>query len=166
MTDSCETRINAHLESRLEDLRTLWNAYTNAGGECPECEGEGDIFDMGLDDWRKCPACEGNGTLDEGGNVEDLGNMFDYGLAFDYVAPETFGEDQEEGYFRYQLSWGGPSDEFRVFADKRGEWSWSVYRVTYNFMDWYDGAERRLFGEDRALLEEIFQSFLLLSLHT
>jgi hypothetical protein len=119
----------------------------------------GETYDDTGENAVECPACEGNGTLDEEGRVEDLGNMFEYGLAFDYVASETFGEDQEEGYFRYQLSWGGPSDEFRVFADKSGKWSWSVYRVTYNFMDWFDGAERRLFGEDRDLLEEIFSSF-------
>ena len=89
---------------------------------------------------------------------DDLGNMYEYGLSFDYVAPETF-DGQGEGYFRYQLCWGGPSDEFRIFADKSGPWSWSVYRVTYNFMDWFDGAERRLYGEDRALLEDIFSSF-------
>ena len=126
--NSCESRINRHLEGRLEDLATLWALY-----------------------------CEDSEAYDD-----DLGNMFEYGLSFDYVAPETF-DGQGEGYFRYQLSWGGPSDEFRIFADKSGRWSWSVYKVTYNFMDWFDGAERRLYGEDRALLEEIFDSFFVQS---
>ena len=89
---------------------------------------------------------------------DDLGNMYEYGLSFDYVVPETF-NNQPEGYFRYQLSWGGPSDEFRIFADKSGNWSWSVYRIEYRFMDWFDGAKRILRGEDERLLDEIFSSF-------
>jgi len=158
MTDKCENRVDKELESRIDDLRRLWDGYTNAGQECPECEGEGEVFDRGLDDWRKCPSCNGEGVLDEEGNIEDLGNMYEYGLAFDYVAPGTF-DNQDEGYFRYQLSWGGPSDEFRIYADKRGQYSWSVYKLEYWFMDWFDGAKRHLRGTDRELVEEIFQSF-------
>ena len=54
------------------------------------------------------------------------------GLGFDYVNPNTF-EDQPRGYHRWQLSWGGPSDEFRLYSDGT---------VHYHFMDWYDGAKR------------------------
>ena len=35
------------------------------------------------------------------------------------------------------MSWGGPSDEVRFYELKKGY----VYRVTYAFLDWYDGAE-------------------------
>ena len=85
MSDKCANRVDKELESRMEDLTTLWNLY-----------------------------CE-----DPDASDEDLGNMYEYGLAFDYVAPGTF-DNQDEGYFRYQLSWGGPSDEFRIYADKSG----------------------------------------------
>jgi len=65
--------------------------------------------------------------------VEDLGNIFEYGLAFDYV-PFTEDDDrQEPGYFRYQLSTGGPGDEFRFFCDAEKH----CYRVEYWFLDWY-----------------------------
>ena len=97
--------------------------------------------------------CEDSEAYDD-----DLGNMYEYGLYFDYVAPDTF-DDQEEGFFRYQLSTGGPGDEFRIFAQKVNDWNFSVYRVEYWFLDWFDGASRRLYGEDRALLDEIFSSF-------
>lgn len=89
---------------------------------------------------------------------EDLGNMYEYGLSFDYVAPDTF-DDLEEGFFRYQLSTGGPGDEFRIFAQKVNDYRFSVYRVEYWFLDWFDGASRTLYGADRELLEEIFESF-------
>ena len=89
---------------------------------------------------------------------EDLGNMYEYGLCFDYVAPMTF-DDQPEGYFRYQLSWGGPSDEFRIYANQSGPYRWHVYKLEYWFLDWFDGAKRHLSGPDRELLEEIFECF-------
>ena len=59
----------------------------------------------------------------------------EYPLCFDYVEANTFGE--HEAYHRFQMSWGGPSDEIRFYELKKGY----VYRVTYAFLDWYDGAE-------------------------
>ena len=97
-------------------------------------------------------ACSG----DEEGD-EDLGTFYEYGLCFDYVAPGTFGKEEEgeEGYFRYQLSWGGPSDEFRFFCGP----DFTPYRIEYWFLDWFDGASVTLHGEDRNLLLEIFDDF-------
>jgi len=84
-------------------------------------------------------------------NDEELGNFNEYGLCFDYVAPRTF-ERQQRGYFRYQLSWGGPSDEFRFFCDE----NLNPTRIEYWFMDWFDGAKKILEGTKYNLLEEIF----------
>jgi hypothetical protein len=84
----------------------------------------------------------------------DLGSFNEYGLGFDYVAAGTF-TDQREGYFRYQLSWGGPSDEFRFYTDAARQ----VTRIEYRFMDWFDGAKRILKGGDLALLMEIWNYF-------
>ena len=87
-------------------------------------------------------------------DVEDLGNVYDYGLCFDYVSPNTF-TDQEQGFFRWQLSTGGPEDEFRFYANP----DLSCYCVEYVFLDWFDGAERELIGEDKSLLMEIYGWF-------
>jgi len=57
------------------------------------------------------------------------------GLCFDYVEPNTF-TDQREGYWRWQLSWGGPSDEFQIFINPDK----SVHRIEYWYKDWFDGA--------------------------
>jgi len=86
--------------------------------------------------------------------VEDLGTFDRYGLSFDYVAPGTF-EGQRRGYFRYQLSWGGPSDEFRFFCDE----NLNPVEIEYWFLDWFDGAPITLSGDDYNLLEEIFKDF-------
>jgi len=89
--------------------------------------------------------------------TEDGANFNEYGLSFDYVAPGTF-NGQRRGYFRYQISWGGPSDEFRFYAEGRG-YRWTLDRVEYVFLDWFDGAKRTLSGDNLALLAEIFEDF-------
>ena len=52
------------------------------------------------------------------------------GLSFDYVEAGTF-KDQRAGYYRWQLSYGGPSEEFRLFDN--GD-------LEYWYLDWFDGA--------------------------
>ena len=68
------------------------------------------------------------GTLKDIGIGTDAFNEF--GLGFDLVEAGTFG-DQPEPYYRYQISWGGPSEEIRIYEAARAE---------YWFMDWFDGA--------------------------
>ena len=58
-----------------------------------------------------------------------------YGLSWDYVASNTF-DNQEEGYYRWQLSWGGPGDEFRIYTDENK----NILSVEYWYLDWFDGA--------------------------
>ena len=82
----------------------------------------------------------------------ELGTLCEYGLCFDYVAPGTF-DDQKEAYFRYQLSWGGPSDEFRFFVNP----DLSCHRIEYWFLDWFDGAHRVLSGDAEMFLTQIWQ---------
>jgi len=84
----------------------------------------------------------------------DLGTFTEYGLGFDYVAPGTF-RDQKRGYFRYQLSWGGPQDEFRFYTDG----NLTPVKIEYWFLDWFDGAKVTLQGRNYALLAEIFDWF-------
>ena len=87
--------------------------------------------------------------------VEDLGTFNEYGLCFDYVSQDTF-KDQDEAYFRYQLSYGGPQDEFRFFVNP----DLSLHRVEYWFLDWFDGAHIVLNGEKKELLSEIWDFFV------
>lgn len=149
---TCAERIQEEFNSRLEDLRLLWGGY--CGDECPKCDGMGET-EQEDGELKPCEFCNESGKLSE--DIPELGNIFEYGLSFDYVAPHTF-EDQHRGYFRYQLSWGGPSDEFRIYAEGR-EYHWNVDRIEYWFLDWFDGATRQLSGDDYKLIEEIFSSF-------
>ncbi len=51
----------------------------------------------------------------------------EYGLSFDYVELD---KDTERDYFRYQLSYGGPSDEIRFYDNGA---------IEYVFLDWFCG---------------------------
>lgn len=85
---------------------------------------------------------------------EEDGNFEEHGLCFDYVAPGTF-KRQRRGYFRYQISWGGPASEFRFFCTE----GFDLQRVEFWFLDWFDGAKAILKGADYELLAEIFEDF-------
>ena len=76
----------------------------------------------------------------------------DYGLCFDYMVADGA---SERGYFRWQLPWGGSSDEFRFYVD----YSKHVSFIEYWFLDWYDGASIALCREDYDLLSEIYDNF-------
>lgn len=104
------------------------------------------------DDLQKLWTAYAEGDEDRHG--DDLGNIFEYGLAFDYVAPGTF-TDQEHGYFRYQISWGGPSEEIRFYADT----DLIPYKIQFWFLDWGDGAFRYPTGEDEILFKNLFDWF-------
>ena len=77
--------------------------------------------------------------------TEELGSLNDYGLSIDKVEAGTF-KGQREDYIRYQLSWGGPSEEFRIF--KNGE-------VEFWFLDWFDGASIEVSGDDADIIKDI-----------
>jgi hypothetical protein len=93
---------------------------------------------------------------DEDRHANEIGTLSEYGLGFDYVAPGTF-TDQKEGYWRYQISWGGPSDEFRFYAGGCGEQQ--PHRISYAFLDWFDGHEQALAGDDLEVIHQLWTFF-------
>ena len=66
----------------------------------------------------------------KGNYYHEYEDLFDYvnqtALCWDYVEAEG----KNAGYYRLQLSWGGPSDECRIYSDI----------IEYWYMDWFDGA--------------------------
>ena len=77
--------------------------------------------------------------------TEELGPLNEYGLSIDLVEAGTF-EGQRADYIRYQLSWGGPSEEFRIY--KNGD-------VEFWYMDWFDGASVDVVGRDQEMITNI-----------
>lgn len=84
----------------------------------------------------------------------DLGTWNEYGLCFDYVAPGTF-NDQKRGYFRYQISFGGPSEEIRFYSDE----GLNLVRAEFWYLDWFDGAKTKIAGKNLAVISEIWEDF-------
>ena len=81
----------------------------------------------------------------ENQETEDLGSLNEFGLSIDKVEAGTF-EGQREDYIRYQIAWGGPSEEFRIY--KNGD-------VEYWYLDWFDGAKVDVLGDDAVIIKEI-----------
>lgn len=141
---NCEARITSAMTSRMVDLKcmfrpeetnseTLAEFLTDMGIDLPELA-EGETYDDHED------------TLRENAREE----AHNYGLAFDYVLTET---DDKPPYWRYQISWGGPSEELRFYH--RGYSG----LIQFWYLDWFDGAGRTLHGDERATAQALFDWF-------
>ena len=100
-------------------------------------------FESRMADIRKMYKNGGSAELDDSGYATKLN---EYGLGIDFVPAHTF-EGQTQGYTRYQISWGGPSEEFRVFT--------VVPRVEFWYMDRFDGAHITLNQKDANIIRDI-----------
>ena len=73
----------------------------------------------------------------KGDYFHEYEDFFDYinntALSWDYVEQEG----KNAGFYRLQLSWGGPSDEFRIYTTQYAD---EIDVVEYHYMDWFDGA--------------------------
>jgi hypothetical protein len=98
------------------------------------------ILDIGVD-----PEIRAD-RLEDLGQEPDDASLGEYGLAFGYVEPGTF-TDQREGYFRYQIAWGGPSEEIRFFVNPDLH---SCHRIEFWYLDWFDGAPLDVTGDEVA----------------
>ena len=107
--------------------------------------------------------------LKEFQNSDDLENsegchLGEYGLSFDFVAPDTF-DDQPFGYWRYQISYGGPTEEIRFITgydeDARDFEDYfkkdMITKVEYAFLDWFDIATQELEDEDKDLAMWVYE---------
>ena len=108
--------------------------------------------DLVVDQWERTrealKAFQNDDLTDEEG--VELG---EYGLSFDFVTPNTF-DDQAEGYWRYQMSWGGPADEIRYHKGEDGRYG---RKVEYWYLNWFDGASVDLKDDDKELAMWVFE---------
>lgn len=72
-----------------------------------------------------------NGDKEETDDI-NVDSLDDYGLSFDYVEPEG----KENGYWRYQLSWGGPGTELRFFLARPDLEAQNYMLAEFVFLDW------------------------------
>ena len=110
-----------------------------------------------------------SGELREFQNSEELENsdgiyLGEYALSFDFVAPDTF-DDQSYGYWRYQISYGGPTEEIRFHTEfnedsKEQEFYFTkdvITNVEYAYLDWFDGATMTLEDGDKDLAMWVYE---------
>ncbi len=142
---TCADRVGANCESRMAELKAMYRPR-----DCPQHERATFFEDHGYN----------IGDEDAGLDLDEITDEIrsSYGLSFDYVEPDTF-QDQPEGYWRYQISWGGPSEEVRFFACPDGRGGWSLHRAEFWFLDWFDGASRRLHGDQLETARAMFDDF-------
>lgn len=115
-----------HLRSRSEDLK-YFSVFAG-------CEDETDFIDT-----LKNQDFDLDEIKDSISKYEDLSKWSEYGLSFDFVEIGTF-DDRKEAYYRYQFSWGGPTEEIRIYED--GE-------IVFVYLNWYCGVGFDVSGEDQ-----------------
>ena len=136
---TCADKVQAAWASRREDLEMMLDPqpeYLTINGE--RVSTPNDRWELGYGETSFEADIEAQDLFDEHEDeIRDAAHeaFYEYGLAFDYVAPGTF-TDLDEGYWRYQISWGGPSEEIRFFANRDGH----VYKAEFWYLDWFDGA--------------------------
>ena len=73
---------------------------------------------------------------------DEMGEPEHYGLCLDMVEAGTF--ENQCPFIRFQISWGGPSEEFRFYSD---------VSASFVFMDWCEFEEINLYSDTRETVE-------------
>jgi hypothetical protein len=101
---------------------------------------------------RGYPTCEQRIGEELRGRLKEIGEA---------LKDEEKAQEFEEGIlaidrkviYRVEMSWGGPSDYFEIEVDPVEH---QIVDIVYHFLDWFDGAEVTLQGEDFDLVEQEF----------
>ena len=136
---TCKELVNEkfnQVEQDYKDADQYFNDYDNAT--------EGEQIAMKVIDKHK------------GDYFREYEDLFDYvnqtALSWDYVEAE---DEENPAYYRLQLSWGGPSDEFRIYPI--GD-TLEIDCIDYHYMDWFDGASIPVFED--SISWDVCQMFL------
>jgi len=139
---TCKERVRSHMNSRMGDLKALYRFH-----------------DLTVKQRYQFLDGNGYGTPDDPTDEDAINERLyeiqnEYGLSFDYVAPGTF-SDQGRGYWRYQISYGGPSEELRFYATEGP----SIDYIEFWFLDWRDGAKIKLSGDTLTTAAAMWDDF-------
>jgi hypothetical protein len=165
---TCKELVQGSFERKLETIRVFLDPKPSDAEAVSDDKKwlligdvEIDIEDLGidldncLDDDGDLNPCEiAHQSMLSNNNIrEELRDQFcNYALSFDYVTPDTF-DGQKRGYFRYQISWGGPTEEFRFYVDENLQ----ATEIEYWYLDWFDGASIECTND--ATVQMLFEEF-------
>lgn len=139
-----------HLKGRRDDLQALYMHYDMSIRELYDLA-ESHIMKMlveGMKDDRASQHDAVNSLSNYDEISEDLmEDRCNYGLCFDFVEPDTF-DDQEDGYYRYQYSYGGPTEELRIYENGL---------VEFVYLDWWVGIGFDVSKDD--VFSEVVENF-------
>ena len=82
-------------------------------------------------------------------------SFHEYGLSFEYVDEG----DDDNNYFRYLISTGGPSEEIRFYCYKNHFGLWVFSEAEFVYMDWFDSASEMITGNHLTLVQALFEFF-------
>lgn len=82
-------------------------------------------------------------------------SFHEYGLSFEYVDEG----DDDNNYFRYLISTGGPSEEIRFYCYKNHFGQWVFSEAEFVYMDWFDSASEMITGNHLLFVQELFEFF-------
>lgn len=136
-----EEFLKVAIEARDREIET-WSFYEIFN----HCEDDDDFWEALKDNADNIDEAERYIQL-----WKNLSLFHEYGLSFDFVDVHSF-EDMDEGYYRYQLSWGGPGDEIRFYESGL---------IEYVYLDWGKGAGFDV-TEELQWLEDYFEEAMVI----
>ena len=155
---TCQDRVHAAADSRLADIRAM--LAPTVDDLTLVDDGTLDTVIQYIDEDFRFSQDEAAAYRDEETGAFDLEEFWEdhadtfqergremfseYGLSFDWVP----GEDGKPGFFRYQISYGGPSKEIRFYVDP----TFHLYKAEFWFLDWWDGACVDITARDESTL--------------
>lgn len=138
LNDNAEKNLEQVGRESLDNVRDTLNMYLNP--DCLTIEELLSDSDMDSDTLDQIKEEKEENNLSDNDNFsmfsgflqDDIREQYierfiQYGLSFDYVELD---KDTERDYFRYQLSYGGPSEEIRFYDNGA---------IEYVFLDWFCG---------------------------
>ena len=133
---TCQDRIEKSMKSIEEDFEKAFEIHEN-----DEWNIEDTLEDYDEENEEYPPNPEYDEEYHQYDDIIEYIN--NYGLCFDYVEAGTF-RDQKEGYWRYQISTGGPGTEYRFYMNDM--YQDKPDKILYVYLDWFDGAARHAEG--------------------
>lgn len=147
---TCEERIDEQMESAMARLREALCDEEIAEVYALECEECGHKWqsEEELDD---CLECDSSDVL------ADLVEREEERETRDSYMEHILWFNKKYEVWRVELSCGGPQDYIDLFVDPEDH---VIDHAIYHFLDWFDGAQRYVGGDDLENVRTMFEAYI------
>ena len=146
---TCEERIDEQMESAMARLREALRDEEIVEVYALECESCGHKW-QSEDEFEDCLECNSEDVLADPVDQEERETRDSY---MEDVL--WFGKRFE--VWRVELSCGGPQDYIDLFVDPEDH---VIDHAIYHFLDWFDGAQRYVGGDDLENVRAMFEAYV------